>query len=273
MHGQTFAISGCPRSGTTWLHNALIAAGRFKGIRGDDAAPASRGLFVTDENQYVHSLLLRIAGGGVTERRAAQGCLTLVHGMLRARFGGREGLLLKSPYFSFFADLLFAEEFVQKVVYIKRDLISIALSMLRHPFLKEQINGNRSRFSSMIYKGTDFEVSHVPRDISRDFEERYSELTSMERAFYKCLCFETSMGTFRHMVPRDKTFIVDYGTLGTDGIVQTNISEFLELTAGQRALVFKDFNASRRFARAEGACELTEFMKRVLVARDVAWRQ
>jgi len=271
MKRQTFALCGCPRSGTTWLHNSLIAAGRFRGIPGDDSASASRDLLVTDENQYSHALLVRLAGGATGVSSLACRCLlAILKGALTARFGGSADMMLKSPYYSFLADVMFRCEFAQKFTYIRRNIDSVALSMLNHGFLSSQIRGDINHFSSMIVNGVNLEIRHIPEPIATEFTERYAMLSAFDRALFKCLCFGSAFATLRRCIPPHAVFVLRYESLLTDRDHQEVFCDFLELSERQRSSVISSF---RDGAGAYPSLPVhdAEFRQKILDAEASLW--
>ena len=242
MKRQILALCGCPRSGTTWLHNALIEAGRFHGVPGDDSGPASRGVFVTDENQYSHALLLRLACARSGFRRlAAKLLLGVLRGALATKFAAGGDMMLKSPYYSFFADVMYRYSFAHRFLFIRRDIDSVALSMLRHDFLSRQLAGGITQFSSMTYQGVNLETRHVPGSITAELVARYSILSTFDRALYKCLCFASGFAASSAALPPRSTFVLSYDALATDLSHRRRFCEFLGLSEAQETTVISSF--------------------------------
>lgn len=242
MSREIYAICGCPRSGTTWLHNTLIEVARFRGIPGDDSAPASRGLLVTDENQLSHALLLRLSGD---ERNASswvsRPLLTGLKGVLMARFRAEGGMMVKSPYYSFFANAMYRHGFANKFIYVRRDIDSVALSMLHHPFLSTQISGGVEGFSSMVHGAMNLETRHVPAGLAEEFVERYEGLTFFDRALFKCLCFASAFSASKRYIPPESVFLLRYELLARDIAHYNLLCDFVGLNEGQKASLLASF--------------------------------
>lgn len=271
MRSELYAICGCPRSGTTWFHNALIRADRFRGVLGEDSEPASRRLFVTDENQFVHALLLRIAVGGPGNQGVwAPVGLSTLRGMLTWRFGGPDGALLKSPYYSFFVDVMHAQGFAQKFIYIRRKIDSVAQSMIKHPFLASQINGRIETFSSMVLGSINFETRYVPGEIALEFSRGYSNLSTVERTLYKCLCFESSFVELRKALPAENQLTVNYEEIESSEEHRRKIADFLKLTARQGAKFFSMFK-SPKIDDARDEPWRTPFCERIRATEAALW--
>lgn len=244
MKREIYAICGCPRSGTTWLHNTLIEAGRFRGIPGEDGAPASRGVLVTDENQYSHALLMRLAAEG--RSAGSWGSRLLLSGLksiLVARFGTRGGVMVKSPYYSFFADVMYRHEFGDRFIYLRREIHSVALSMLNHAFLSGQLNGGPGGFSSMVHGGASLETLHLPAGLAAEFVDRYDSLTVFDRALFKCLCFASAFAASRRYIPPSAVFLVRYESLARDCAHLDLLCDFLRLDGRQKAFLLRSFRS------------------------------
>ena len=243
MKTRLFVICGCPRSGTTWLHNTLIHTRRFRGVEANDRLPASRALMVTDENRYMHALLMRCAyGESVGRPGLSSHYLRILRSLLALRFGVRGDLMLKSPYYCFFVDIMRELLLAQKFIYIRREMHGVALSMLGHGFLSRQITGNVNGFCSMKYRGINFETTHLPPEIADEFLDRYESLTSLDRAMFKSFCFASAFAETRRNIPREDLFIFDYESFETDKSQQQRFSEFMDLTAAQLKLVLSSFH-------------------------------
>jgi len=241
-----YAISGSPRSGSTWLHNALIHSGRFRGLPDEDTVHANTGLFVTDENQYSHYALLCLSSEtGQASLAISRMMLAALQNVLAARYGGTENFILNSPYYSFFIDTMFNNNFAHKFIYIRRQADHTALSMIRHPFLSSQLGGAPDTFYSMIRKGKCLENPHVPSEILAEFNQRYQYLTPYDRALFKYLCFASAFATLSKTIPPECSFVLDYGSFDSDRNHRDRCGDFLELNGQQRDVVLSSFRKTQ----------------------------
>jgi hypothetical protein len=242
-----YAIAGSPRSGSTWLHNALIHSGRFRGLPdGDNTVHANTGLFVTDENQYSHYALLRLSSEtSQVSLFVSRMLLGALQNVLATRYGGTGKFILNSPYYSFFIDTMFNNNCAQKFIYIRRHADHIALSMIRHQFLSSQLGGELDTFYSMVRKGKCLESPHVPSEILAEFNQRYQHLTPYDRALFKCLCFASAFVTLSKTIPPECSFVLDYGSFDSDRNHRDRCGDFLELNDQQRDAVLSSFRKTQ----------------------------
>jgi hypothetical protein len=190
---------------------------------------------------------------------------------LTVRFGATRDMMLKSPYYSFLADVMYKYEFAHKFIYIRRNTDAVALSMLKHSFLSAQISGDLNQFSSMVINGVNLEIRQVPKAIAAEFTDRYAMLSAFDRALFKCLCFESAFATLRRGVPQRAVFVLEYESLLGARDHQDAFCEFLELSGPQRTSVigsFRDDSVSRPVLPAHDAA----FRQRVLRAEASLWQ-
>lgn len=241
-----YLVCGCPRSGTTWVHNMLISCGRFRGKKADAAGPVSRSFWATDENRYIHALLLRMGESrGVVARNASGLGLSLQRAVLEARYGDDGGVMLKSPYFCFFLDLIYRRGFASRFVFVRRNIESIAVSIVAHGNLGRQVSGDILSFSAMGPPRSDFESRWMPDAVKWEFARRYTSLSKFDRGLYKALCFITAFLALKQRIPSDAIFILDYDSIATDGKHRRQLCDFLELSDAQEQTLIQSYVPSR----------------------------
>lgn len=248
MHA--FIILGCPRSGTTWLHNALIEAGRFRGVPGDDLAAVDHvSPFVTDENRYLQYLALRAGTARDGISRAFFAALMPVLGRtLYGRFGLHGELQIKSPYYCFYADLLRRLGTDQKFVFMRRSLDAIALSMLRHPHVSSLLDKDHEEFFDMSRNGTNMETRHVPTGIDEYFRRNYSRISRFDRALFKCLCFSSAFAAAMPSLAPSRVFVFDHVRYAEEPTNREAFAAFAGLSADMRTTLEASFNPPHALA-------------------------
>jgi hypothetical protein len=247
---RAFIILGCPRSGTTWLHNAVIGAGRFRGVPGDDHAAVDHiSPFVTDENRYLQFLALQ---AGTTNKRISkaffEALLPLVGRLLYCRFGLHGELQIKSPYYCFYTDLLSRLGAEQKFVYMRRSLDAVALSMLRHPHISSRLNKEYEEFFDMLRNSTNMETRHVPSSIDEYFRDNYRRFSRYDRALFKCLCFSSAFAAAMPALASDRVFVFDHVRYAQEPDHRDAFAAFAGLSAGMRASIEASFEPPRPLA-------------------------
>lgn len=245
-HPHVYLICGCPRSGTTWLHNLLIDCGRFRGKRAEDAGPVSHSLWATDENRYVHALLLRLNeyGSGVRAVASEVG-LSLVRAALKAKYGDGRSILLKSPYFCFFLDLMYRRGLAGGIVFVRRNIDSVASSIVTHGNLGVQISGSILSFSAMSSARGDFESEWMPESVKQEFFCRYAELSKFDRAMYKALCFVCAFLALKKDVPAEAIFVLNYDSVAEDERHRREFCDFIGLSVEQERMLIRSYAPSR----------------------------
>lgn len=260
-------ILGCPRSGTTWLHNTLIAVGRFAGIPRDDIiGTTSRSVFETDENRYVHAALLRKAVG---QKNLISETLPLIRALIYARFGKSGEFMLKSPYFCFFLDTLAATGRNDRFIFVKRSLDSVANSMLRHPHLSALLDAPYEGFFDMRVQSCNVETRYVPLSLTERFQAEYLQLTRYDRALFKCLCFVSAFFGDRSRLPADRLFVFDYDKFASSVAAQTTFANFLHITKDQLGSMLSQFSPAP--AKSIEASHCTDFRLAVMQAHAALW--
>ena len=247
---RAFIILGCPRSGTTWLHNALIEAGRFRGVPGDDHAAIDHiSPFVTDENRYLQYLALRAgtANKGISQD-FFEALMPLMGRLLYWRFGLHGELQIKSPYYCFYTDLLSRLGAEQKFVYMRRSLDAVALSMLGHPHISSRVNQEYQEFFDMFRNHINMETRHVPSGIDEYFRRNYSRFSRYDRALFKCLCFSSAFAAAMPSLASDRVFVFEHERYVEEPDHRDAFAAFAGLSAGIRASVEASFKPPRPLA-------------------------
>jgi hypothetical protein len=270
--GQPFFICGCPRSGTTWIHNILLDVGRFRGIPGDDLhGTPGRTFFVTDENRYVHHLLLEIGISRTgfrrwTMRQTLRGLFYLVY----LRFGSNGEMLLKSPYYCFFLDTLREIWPDSKIIYVKRSFDAVARSMLKHPHISKLIASDFDGFFDMKRGLRNFELDQIPPEFARSVESDYERLKPYDRALFKCLCFSSAFARRVAAAPRDSIFILEFESFGKSSKMREDFFRFLNLTGPQANGMASSFKLSSPSEEALPP-HTPAFRQAVLQLNDELW--
>jgi len=266
-------ICGCPRSGTTWIHNTLLDVGRFRGIPGDDLkGTPGRTLFVTDENRYVHRQLLEIGISRTRFRRwtmhqTLKGLFYLIY----LRFGSNGEMLLKSPYYCFFLDTLREMWPNSRIIYVKRSFDAVARSMLSHPHISKLLTSDFDGFFDMKRGRRNFELDQIPPKFVRSVERNYERLKPYDRALFKCLCFSSAFARSIVAAPRDNVFILEFESFGKSSKTREDFSRFLNLAGPQANGIASSYKLSSSFE--EGLPPHTpEFRQAVQQLNDELWR-
>jgi len=265
---SVLVICGSPRSGTTWLHNALIRAKHFKGLLADDAADVGPDPFLTDENRYIH---LGLFQARLTEGQSNSGELIFkaVCHLLYLRFGVATALMIKSPYYCFFADLMWASGLCKRFIFMRRTLDSISLSMMSHPHVGRQLRGPFQYFFDVAIANRNIEVENVNRDLFRYFVGNYDRLSLFDRGLFKGLCFSTAFSASRKKMSRDSAFIFEYDAYREDKKLQQRLQEFIGLNEEQNAEIVGLFNAPARVSSLPP--HDLGFRNAILVAEKQLW--
>lgn len=245
---RSFAICGCPRSGTTWLHNTLIKCNRFNGAAADDRALIKeQSRFATHENRHVHKALLRVELSGAAAARGFinRQKLKALDIALRHRLAANGQMMLKSPYFCFFLSSMYRAGLAQKIVFMKRNLNSVATSMTTHPHISDLIGGNYDHFFDFGASSGYIEVKHVPQQLRQFVIRNFDKMTPFDRALYKCLCFTTSFAAHAKDVPPENIAIFEYDHFGEGANHRAAIYNFLELNEDQRRHIDASYAPSR----------------------------
>ena len=239
------AICGSPRSGTTWLHNALIKANRFRGVLADDTADVGPDPFLTDENRYIHLSLLQAR---LTEGKSNCGDLIFkaVCHLLYVRFGVASALMVKSPYYCFFTDLMWASGLCKQFIFMRRSLDSIALSMISHPHVCRQLRGPPEYFFDLVRATRNIEIENIDRELLKHFATNYNRLSLFDRGLFKSLCFFASFAAHRRKLPNNCTFIFEYDLYRDNKKIQQDFKQFVDLNDQQNAQISSSFRASAK---------------------------
>lgn len=269
---NVYVICGAPRSGTTWLHNALIGAHRFRGRMGVDTEPARNGLFVTDENQLSHRLLRQIA---MTQRqRAVRGMAVIALQALKSAlflaFECNRDLLLKSPYYVFFLDIMGAENFGSHFLYIRRNIIDIAQSMLNHRFLRKQISGNYADFNSMRTPYFDIETRWISEGLRMEFERDFDEICLYDRALFKALCFASAFNATRTSLPAENVYVMDYESVLENTDQWRRVEELFQISSAQSRVIRSTFRLSGSCS-TRGSVTRTDWAIRICDEASLVW--
>jgi hypothetical protein len=264
-------ICGAPRSGTTWLHNALIEVGRYRGIPSDDIrGSGALSILPTDENSCVHRLLMAASRSNASDRLFALATLRAFTTLFYLRFGRGGDYLLKSPYYCYFLKELDLAEIGKRFIYVKRSPDATALSMLKHPHLSHLIEGPLDNYFDMALPEKNLETQHIAPEILKYFRTRYPSLTSYDRALFKYLCFSSSYAANRHGIGKDHWFILNYETFGGSEEQQQIFGNFLELRKEQQQRLVSSFHLPKQ--RAEPLPAHDEgFRARILEADAAIW--
>ncbi len=198
-----YIICASPRSGTTWLHNILVKSSFFKGklAKDTDFVRIKKGEILTDEDP----LITKYATIAMFDKNLIirQYCFKLLKKRilkLKDLFATENGLILESPYYSFFLPL-FKQIFDDnlKIIHIKREPVNVAFSMSNHPHLKN-ILSKRYDKSFDLYVGFlkrySVEEKFAHKKV-RDFVlSNYNNLSIIERGLYKWHYFNRSFYLF-----------------------------------------------------------------------------
>lgn len=226
------AICGAPRSGTTWLHNILIHSGRFKGIPADDQEDVGPDPFLTDENRFIHLSLMQgflPNADPQLSRLAFLGICNLIY----LRFGVSGELMLKSPYYSYFANAMFATGLCNKFIFMRRNLDFVALSMLEHSHIGLLLKNKYESSYDVISGSTNIEARYIDKSLLCYVLNRYDQLSLYERGLFKALCFSSSfVNNVRHVQPGN-IFIFNYETFQNDHEQRSKFRKFVSLTDDQ----------------------------------------
>jgi hypothetical protein len=237
------AICGAPRSGTTWLHNILIQSGRFNGIPGKDMEDIRPDPFLTDENRFVHLSLMQGFLPNSDPHLSALAFKAICN-LIYLRFGVSGELILKSPYYCFFIDPMFASGICSKFIYMRRNPDFIALSMLEHPHIGRLLREGYEKSHDVIAGSLNAETRHVEQSLLKYVIKNYARLSLFDRALFKVLSFATSFAANRRTVPKEKIFIFDYDTFLNDPLQKARFRQFVELNPKQGTLIEGSFHPS-----------------------------
>jgi len=232
---ENLAVCGLPRSGTTWMHNALIASGRYRGILADDMEDTSgASIFATDENRVLHKLLFSLDGtdAGKTNLPAKVSTELFVK-IFKLRWN-KKGVMLKSPYFCFFIENIYKLSVARKFIFIKRDLDAVSESMMRHPYIKTLLRGTYSSFFDFSSSEKNLEIEHVPSELLADILPNFDKLTEYDRALFKCLCFLSSFVERARKLPPASVLIINYDTFLEDETSRRGLVDFATLDETER---------------------------------------
>ncbi len=234
---ESLAICGLPRSGTTWIHNSLIACERYSGIPADDLAMTSASIFATDENRLLHKLMFLIERADDRTVNFLAGRMTELFIILfKLRWHSKE-VMLKSPYFCFFLENLYELGVARKFIFMKRDLDVVSMSMMRHPHIKTLLRSDYSKFFDFSSPQKNLEVEHVPTELLTNVSRNFDRLTEYDRALFKCLCFLSSFIARGQKLPARSIFIVDYDRFLDDDEHRRALFDFVGLDeTGRRSI-------------------------------------
>ncbi len=237
---SVFTICGSPRSGTTWLHNILIECGRFRGIPADDQEDVGPDPFLTDENRFIQLSLMQ----GIlpnADPHLSKLAFKAICNLIYLRFGVSGELMLKSPYYSYFANMMCATGLCKKFVYIKRNPDFVALSMLGHSHIGRLLKNEYECSYDLIAGSTNIEARYIHKSLLRHVTIRYSQLSLYERALFKALCFSTSFANnIKNMQP-ENIFILNYETFQNDPEQRSNFRNFVSLSDDQWRIIEASF--------------------------------
>ena len=242
---SVFTICGSPRSGTTWLHNILIESGRFKGIPADDMEDVGPDPFLTDENRFIHLSLLQSClpnSDPHLSGLAFKGICNLIY----LRFGVSGELMLKSPYYCFFINAMFASGLCGKFIYMRRNPDFTALSMLEHPHIGHLLREGYNNSHDVIAGSINAETRHVEHSLLKYVINNYEHLSLFDRALFKILSFATSFVANIENVPKNNILIFDYDTFREDFLQRARFRQFVKLNAKQCEMIEGSFNPSPR---------------------------
>jgi hypothetical protein len=232
---ECLAICGLPRSGTTWIHNSLIACERYSGIPADDLAILnSASVFATDENRLLHKLMFSIERVGDKKINfLARRSTELFIAIFKLRWRSKD-VMLKSPYFCFFLDNLYNLGVFRKFIFMKRNLDAVSVSMMRHPHIKTLLRSDYSSFFDFSSPEKNLEVEYVPAEVLTYVMHNFDKMTEFERALFKCLCFSSSFVARAQKLPHTSIFIVNYDTFLDDDERRRALFDFVVLDESGR---------------------------------------
>jgi len=188
-------VCGPPRSSTTWIHNELIASGRYFGVRGVDTQFSDfsdENVFFSNEDWFVtyygiqakHSVFHHHFARKFSQRMDRY----------ESRFSKDGYLLLESPYYVFLIDLFFdryKEEL--RVVYMKRNCYDVATSMTKHPHLSPLLKKPIRRSVSFYANGFfPIELNYADQFVLNYARKEYNQLEMIDRALFKWHCFDNA---------------------------------------------------------------------------------
>jgi hypothetical protein len=240
---SVFTICGSPRSGTTWLHNILIESGRFRGIPANDMDDVAPDPFLTDENRFVHLSLMQGCLAN-SDPHLSKLAFKAICNLIYLRFGVAGELMLKSPYYCFFIDAMFASGICHKYVYMRRNADFTALSMLDHPNIGRLLKETYEKSHQVIAGSINAETRHIEPSLLKYVVKNYERLDLFDRALFKVLSFATSFAADTKAVPKENIFIFDYDTFLNDPSQEARFRQFVKLNSKQAALIEGSFHPS-----------------------------
>lgn len=266
-------ICGPPRSGTTWIHNALIRCGAFAGIEADaDAEESLRGedgLFTDEEPLSTQAAaaftLARTPFGRATAARRFAGAM----GRLYERFALDARLMVESPYYCFglpaFAHYARQE---LRIVHMKRDADANTASMTRHRHLARKLAAELDDSCDLYHRSplrmraVELQFAH-PRVLAFT-REHYPQLTLAARALFKRHCFERACRLGTRGIPPGSRISLDYDRFANDTSEQERLASFVGLNPAQMELVQRSFRYSPPPAVAPPLGESGEGLRRLI---------
>ena len=124
--------------------------------------------------------------------------------------------MLKSPYYCFFINAMFASGLCGKFIYMRRNPDFTALSMLEHPHTGHLLREGYNNSHDVIAGSINAETRHVEHSLLKYVINNYEHLSLFDRALFKILSFATSFVANIENVPKNNILIFDYDTFRED---------------------------------------------------------
>src|SRR5262249_17002135 len=157
---------------------------------------------------------------------------TMSH-LLYLRFGVASELMIKSPYYCFFAEAMWTSGLCKKFIFMRRNLDSVAASMISHRYVGKQLNGPLEHFFDLAIAKRNIEIENMECDVLKHFVSNYGRLSLFDRGLFKAFCFSVAFAGHRKKIPSDNIFIFEYDSYREDRSAQRNLQEFVVLNDDQ----------------------------------------
>ncbi|HEC25938.1 MAG TPA: hypothetical protein ENI67_00805 [Gammaproteobacteria bacterium] len=256
-------ICGAPRSGTTWIHNSLIECGLFCGVPAlaDEYKRRNNGDLFTDEHPETMRISIKVSN---TENFLLHRLhLVKLRRILRRTaqaYSNHDRFFIESPYYCFSINAFF-EIFGGKlrVVFIKRNPISVAVSMSQHVHISKLLRKNNVLDSfelhqSKLYQKEYIESKYSNQDVLTFVKRYYHQFSLIERALFKWHYFNRAFCITSCDIQKKNMLIVDYDNIAetqTSSSMQNEICNFFNFSASTRISFLRTYKYSRnRFDRS-----------------------
>ena len=247
-------ITGSPRSGTTWFHNALILSGVFNGVPADDYMDKS---YVT-ESLYTDEFYPSIAPAiywlyrkNPLSRLRYLISLNATIRRLYKRFRQGDRLMLKAPHYVFGLGLynsLFKDRL--RIIFVYRDPFEVAWSMFNFPHIRSQVEKDINNCTDFVVYRNGRSISlpliWARSDVLEEVKATWYELSLVERCLFVWHLYANAFLS-NYSKLKGAVLVVDYYRLNEERKIR-RLADFVETPISRLSFLRSDFEPSRRKA-------------------------